>query len=176
MNVMSIPKLGRVEFLLRVALVVMTVLSVFAFVHSASAAGNTEIAGEGYFDEYDVCDSASYGADFALILEGDLEGCLYTYVESGQCRPSGTYIERGTEYFVGKYKDGREGTFRTNFTFTAKYDTCTEDVLDGQIFGRCQHPIMTGTGTGAFKGVKGRLDFKDDVDTGIAYYRGHLNF
>ena len=163
---------GRVEWWLRFALAVMTVLSVFAFVHSASAAGATQISGIGYFDAEDDCDSAAYGADFAVILEGDLNGCLYTWVETSECRPSGTYMETGTETFVGWDKDGNHGTFSTNFRFSTKLDDCPG--FEGQVFGRCQHPIETGSGTGVFEGVNGRLDFKDDVETGIADYRGHL--
>jgi len=38
--------------------------------------------------------------------------------------------------------------------------------------GRCQHSI-TG-GTGGFAGLSGVINFKDDVDAGIFYYRGDL--
>ena len=33
-----------------------------------------------------------------------------------------------------------------------------------------------GSGEGAFAGVTGRLDFKDDVENGCFPYRGHLKF
>ncbi len=53
--------------------------------------------------------------------------------------------------------------------FTAKF-TETGD----QVFGRCQHPLVDGSGTGDFEGISGRLDFKDDVEAGTVDYRGHL--
>ena len=45
-----------------------------------------------------------------------------------------------------------------------------------EIFGRCQHPIVAGSGTGVFEGVTGRLDFKDDIAAGNFPYRGHFKF
>ena len=137
----------------------------------SSRTGATQISGVGFFDEFDDCDFESQGAHFALLLIGDLEGCLYVTVESSDCSPSGTYREEGTELFVGTYK-GESGTFETTYKFEAKFEDCPE--LLGEIFGRCQHPIVNGSGTGVFEGVKGRLDFKDDIETGDFPYRGHL--
>jgi hypothetical protein len=141
----------------------------------ALAQGATQISGVAVLDEADVCDSGSVGADYALIMDGDgdLEGCLYTFVETGDCSPSGTYRETGTETFVGSYL-GEPGTFETTYKFEAKYEDCPN--LIGEIFGRCQHPIVEGRGTGVFEGVRGRLDFKDEVETGEFLYRGHLRF
>jgi hypothetical protein len=140
-------------------------------------AGATQISGVGFFAEVADCDFDSQGADFALLLTGDLEGCLYVFVESSDCSPSGTYREEGRELFVGMYK-GESGTFSTNYKFEAKYEGCSEEgfFLGAEIFGRCQHPIKSGSGTGVFDGVKGRLDFKDDIETGELPYRGHLNY
>src|ERR687889_302179 len=78
----------------------------------ALAEGATQISGVAVLDEADECDSGSVGADFALIMDGDLEGCLYTFVdhETAQSSPSGTYRETGTETFVGSYL-GKSGTF-----------------------------------------------------------------
>jgi hypothetical protein len=100
-------------------------------------------------------------------MTGDLEGCLYTFVESAKCSPSGVYLETGTETFVGQ-----GGTFRTTYRFEAKYQDCAN--LAVEIHGRCQHPIIAGSGTGPFEGVTGRLDFKDDIEAGNFPYRGHL--
>jgi hypothetical protein len=125
--------------------------------------------GVGFSDEDDVCDSGSVGADFALIMTGDLEGCLYTFIETQESSPSGTYRETGTELFVAS--DGA-GTFETTYRFEAKYEDVAN--LAGEIFGRCQHPIVEGSGTGIFEGVTGRVDFKDDVEAGNLPYRGHL--
>jgi hypothetical protein len=140
---------------------------------SALAGGATQISGSAVLDEADECDSGSVGADYALDMDGDLEGCLYTFVETGDCSPSGTYRETGTELFVGEY-NGKVGTFRTTYKFEAKYEDCPN--LVGEIFGRCQHPIVEGSGTGVFEGVRGRLDFKDEVETGTFFYRGHLRY
>jgi hypothetical protein len=141
----------------------------------ALAEGATQISGVAVFDAADVCNSASVNADYALIMDGDgdLEGCLYTFVETADCSPSGTYRETGRELFVGEY-NGDVGRFRTTYKFEAKYEDCPN--LIGEIFGRCQHPIVEGSGRGVFQGVRGRLDFKDEVETGEFFYRGHLLF
>ena len=140
----------------------------------AFAGGATQISGAARFDEAPVC-APVMGYDYALVMTGDLVGCLYTFVdhETAVSSPSGTYRETGTELFVGSYSGG-SGTFETTYRFEAKY----EDVADPatEIFGRCQHPIVEGSGTGGFEGVSGRLDFKDDVATGEFFYRGHLRF
>lgn len=140
-------------------------------------AGATQIAGIGFYAEAAECDYPGEGADFALHLTGDLEGCLFVFVESYECSPSGTYREAGKEYFVGTY-NGASGSFWTNYKFEAKFEGCSEDgfFLGAEIFGRCQHPIEDGSGTGVFDGVKGRLDFKDDIASGTFPYRGHLKF
>ena len=113
------------------------------------------------------------GDDYALDMDRDLEGCLYTFVETADCSPSGTYRETGNELFVGEY-NGEVGTFRTTYKFEAKYEDCPN--LVGEIFGRCQHPIVEGSGRGVFQGVSGELFFKDDVVTGEYFYRGHLRY
>jgi hypothetical protein len=116
----------------------------------------------------DPVDPVEY--QYALVMHGDLEGCLYTHFEPGVSSPSGTYRETGTELFVGVYK-GEVGTFKTTYRFEAKYD------LSGEIFGRCQHPIVEGSGTGVFEGVTGILFFKDIIEAENApyyLYRGHL--
>jgi hypothetical protein len=48
--------------------------------------------------------------------------------------------------------------------------------LSGEIFGRCKHPIVEGSGTGIYEGVSGQLFFKDNVETGTFSYRGHLRY
>jgi hypothetical protein len=125
--------------------------------------------GVAFFDEADVCDSGSMGANFALIMTGDLEGCLYTFVETAEPSPSGTYRETGTELFVAS--DG-VSTFETTYRFEARYEDVTDPATE--IFGRCQHPILEGSGTDIYEGVTGRIDFKDDVEAGNFPYRGHL--
>ena len=135
----------------------------------AFAARSTRISGVGFLDESDICDSESVGADFALIMTGDLEGCLYVFVETAEYTPSGTYVETGRELFVSA-----DGSFETAYRFEAKYEDPAN--LIGEIFGRCQHIIVADSGTGVFEGVGGRIDFKDDIEAGDFPYRGSLQF
>jgi hypothetical protein len=141
----------------------------------ALAQGATQISGVAFFDDPldPACeDPEGVGANYALVMTGDLEGCLYTFVDpDAASSPSGTYRETGTETFVAS--DG-SGTFETTYRFEAKYEDVAN--LSGEIFGRCQHPIVEGSGTVDYEGVSGRLDFKDDVETGDFLYRGHLRF
>ncbi len=154
-----------------IILVVMVLLMIVAPV---SAGGAMQISGVGFFAGAECSDAAGAGADFANNLTGDFEGCLYIFVESYECRPSGTYIETGTEIYVGSGDEGDDGTFSTTYRFTGKFDDCPN--LAEQVFGRCQHPIIAGSGDGDFYGVTGRLDFKDDVDAGNFPYTGHLRW
>lgn len=165
---------GRARLILA-ALAMMALYTVALTLPSqALARGATQIAGIGYSAGDGTCiDPEGEGSDFALTMTGDLEGCHYVFVESAVCSPSGTYRETGTETFVGQY-DGEAGTFRTTYLFTAKYEDCPS--LMGEIVGRCQHPIITGSGRGVFEGVSGRLDFKDDIEAGNFPYRGHLRW
>ncbi len=114
-------------------------------------------------------------AAFSTTMDGGLVGCWYgdTFVLTGE-HPSGTITASGTEHFVGCLDmdgDGTcggadpTGTFSTTYTFTAKYD-----VSGAEIHGRCNHPIVSGTG--GFEGVTGVVEFTDDVSTGISYYKG----
>jgi hypothetical protein len=151
--------------ILTVTALILAALSVPSL---AIADGMTHISGIGFFDVTGTCsDPQGQGSDFALTMTGDLQGCLYTFVETSVCSPSGTYRETGREIFVGQ-----GGSFATTYKFEAKYQDCAN--LTGEIIGRCQHPIVSGSGTGFFEGVKGRLDFKDDVVAGNFPYRGHL--
>ena len=152
-------------------LMVMVVLALMlATASPALAEGAMQISGVAFFDTRGTCDDREgVGADYALIMTGDLEGCLYTFVETAESSPSGTYRETGTELFVAS--DG-SGTFETTYRFEAKYEDVANPATE--IFGRCQHPIVEGSGTGIFEGVTGRLDIKDDIEAGNFPYRGHL--
>ena len=70
----------------------------------AQAAGTTQVDGSGYYDDItgDECDAPpSEFSDYpALVLHGDLEGCLYAHVLSGKFTPSGVWIETGQELVV----------------------------------------------------------------------------
>ncbi len=166
----------RLTIIALTALAVVALISVVLTVTPPAHAGGEgakQISGIGFFAEPEECtDPEGAGADFANNMTGDLEGCLYVFVETAECRPSGVYKETGTEIYVGE-----GGTFSTTYRFTAKYDDCPN--LQGQQFGRCQHPIVAGSGTGVFEGVTGRLDFKDNIEGGQAVnfpYRGHLRW
>jgi hypothetical protein len=136
--------------------------------------GATQISGIGYFDLDGRCnDTEGQGSTYALSMTGDLEGCHYVFVETGVCSPGGAYRETGTETFVGAY-NGTTGSFRTTYLFTATYTDCA--TLTGEVVGRCQHPIVPGSGEGVFEAVTGRLDFKDDIEAGNFPYRGHFRW
>lgn len=158
----------------RIPIVVFVVMVLLLLVVPVNAAGATQVSGIGRFaDEGECTDPEGAGSDFASVLEGDLDGCVYVTVETWSCTPSGVYLETGTEIFVVESSDGRSGTFSTTYRFSAKFEDCAG--LTGQIFGRCQHPIVAGSGTEDFEGVTGRIDFKDDVAAGNFPYTGHLS-
>jgi hypothetical protein len=141
-------------------------------------AGATQISGIGFYAGPSECnDPQGEGSTYDLIMTGDLEGCHYVFVETGVCSAGGVsggvYRETGTETFVGAY-NGTSGTFRTTYLFTGRYTDCA--TLTGEIVGRCQHPIVAGSGDGVFEGVTGRLDMKDDIENGNFPYRGHFRW
>ena len=108
-------------------------------------------------------------------MTGSLEGCWYTDVNTVKETPGGVYLESGEEVFVGSLNGGPVGTFATTYKFEGKYDPDS----GVQLHGRCQHPIVEGSGTGGFEGAKGRLDFKDIITPGALttyVYRGHIKF
>jgi hypothetical protein len=168
----------RLTILALTALAVVALISVvFTVTSPALAGGATQISGISFFAEGDECtdDSEGVGSDYALKMGGDLKGCHYAFVETFECSPSGTYRETGTEIFVGTY-NGMAGTFGTTYLFTANYKNCPN--LVEEIFGRCQHPIVAGSGTGVFEGVTGRFDIKDDLEADPVEfpYKGHLRW
>jgi hypothetical protein len=136
-------------------------------------AATTQIAGDSYYDTSGQCPTlVGYSSYPPLVLTGSLTGCLYTHVDEAKTTSSGVYLESGQEEFVGNLNGGASGTFTTNYKFEAKYNP------DGSEFrGRCQHPIVAGSGTGGFAGADGRLDFKDLVQNDpVTYvYRGHIS-
>src|ERR671914_1443135 len=108
----------------RLTLLTLTTLAVVALIGVVSRApspalaeGATQISGIAFFDEGGTCDDPDPEGEvpnFALIMTGDLEGCLYTFVDSAKSSPSGTYRETGTERFVATEEDGTVvGTFET---------------------------------------------------------------
>jgi hypothetical protein len=147
--------------------------SVLAVLAMPASAGTTQVSGIAVFNDEcqpPVGSPPSDPGDYPPIeLSGPLVGCWYTYVSASQFNPSGTYIEQGTEIFVGCL-NGSCGTFETTYTFTAKY---VDDTFAEEIHGRCHHPIVGGTGD--FAGAKGVINFKDDVVNLKFDYRGHIS-
>jgi hypothetical protein len=143
----------------------------------ANAATN-RVSGDAFYDA-DQCPAPPAGyEDFTsypgMVLTGSLEGCLYVRVDSAKETPSGVYLESGEEVFIGSLDGGPEGIFATTYRFESKWDP---DVSTGvEVHGRCQHPIVEGSGTGGFDGAKGRLDIKDIIGDPVTYvYRGHIS-
>ena len=139
-----------------------------------ASAGATMVGGTAVFN--DDCEPPegsppSNTGDYPPIdLSGSLDGCWYTYVSTSRFNPSGTYLEQGTELFVGCLAGAGCGSFETTYEFTAKY---TDDTFAEEIHGRCEHMIWDSTGV--FEGARGVILFKDDVVNLKFDYRGHIN-
>ena len=139
---------------------------------------NVQISGTAVYDmSGSTCSGPPVGYDDfvsypGLVMSGRLQGCLYTKVDTHEETPSGVYLEVGREVFVGSLNGGPSGVFATTYRFESKFAMGTE------VRGRCQHPLVEGSGTGGFAGATGRLDLKDIVaDPSDIYYvyRGHLS-
>ena len=147
---------------------------VFAILAMPATAGTMQVGGVGVFNatcQPPVGSPPANPGDYPPIdMSGSLDGCWYTYVSASKFNPSGTYIEQGTELFVGCLNGTSCGTFETVYTFTGKY---TDDTFAEEIHGRCEHALVDGTGD--FAGVKGAIKFKDDVVNLKFDYRGHIS-
>jgi hypothetical protein len=159
----------------RLAILVLLAVGVLvALPTTASAAMMTQLSGDAYYDNAgDVCGPPPPGyADFTsyppLVMRGSLAGCWYTKVETSRLTSSGAYLETGEEVFVGTLNGGPAGTFATTYRFEAKLDP-----NGAEIRGRCQHPIVQGSGTGGFEGASGLVLFRDIIPE--YFYRGHIN-
>ncbi len=107
------------KFVLLATLALLALAVAFTVHYPALAGGTTKISGLGFFANPGECnDSQGADADFAVKLTGDLEGCLYTYVETADCSPSGTYRETGHELFVSQ--GNAADTFGTTYRFEGK--------------------------------------------------------
>ena len=149
----------------------MAVSLLAAPVSAAPAAKNVHFSGVGIPGgpgDYGCTANPDGVPTYVILMTGDLEGCIYGYELSYKELPNGIFQTRDHEYFFGTF-NGKSGSWEMDEHFTSKWNA------DGsQKYGRCQHPIIKGTGTGDFTGVTGRVDFKDDVDLGVANYRGHV--
>jgi hypothetical protein len=145
-----------------------------AVLATPASAGTTQVSGTAVFNndcQPPVGSPPAGLGDYPPIdLSGSLDGCWYTYVSTSQFNPSGTYVEQGTEIFVGCLNGTTCGTFETIYTFTAKY---VDETFAEEIHGRCEHRVVGETGD--FAGAKGVILFKDDVVNLKFDYRGHLS-
>ena len=140
----------------------------------ANAAGAAQVAGNQTPVESCDGDSSTLGT---YVMDGSLIGCWFAdSFDNVREHASGTLQITGTEHFEGCLDlggDGMcsgdpEGTLSFSFQFSGKFDLVTF----AEIRGRCQHPIVSGTG--GFATASGVITFKDDVTTGIAPYRGNI--
>ena len=165
----------------RLGILAVLVIGLSVVGSAGASAASSQISGVAVFDTSgNTCPAPPAGfADFVsyppLVMSGSLDGCWYTKVEAFKDNgaPSGVYLESGQELFVGSLNGGPVGLFTTTYKFESKWDP---DVSTGsEVRGRCQHPIVRGSGTDGFAGATGRLDFKDVVADGSFVYRGHIS-
>lgn len=159
----------------QVKFVVVLLASVLLALPATAHAATNQLTGTAFFDPSPgmVCAEppSAYDSYPALVMRGSLEGCWYTHIETARTTRGGVYLESGRELFVGRLDGGPVGTFTTTYKFEAKLDAG-----GAEIRGRCQHPIVRGSGTGGFAGATGRVDFKDIIGDPITYvYRGHIS-
>jgi hypothetical protein len=107
---------------------------------SATGDGSIRISGNSVYSDCGVT-----GSDFALVMTGDLEGCLSIFVQGYSCREVNGfahYTERGREAFVGTWR-GRNGRFTTNYTVDAAYGAgfCQSLDFSLELSGSCTHHI-----------------------------------
>jgi hypothetical protein len=149
---------------------------------SPVGAATTSVAGMFVFDADSTCGEPPAGHEefdeLTFVISGDLDGCWYTNIGRGWDLgpPSGLYFEVGRELFVGRVRGGPVGTFSTTYTFESRWDPAYT-AGGTEIWGRCQHVIVRGSGTGglhAVTGFIGRTDVVTDVinDGTVGRYRG----
>ena len=115
-------------------------------------------------------------------MTGSLVGCWYTdtfvtHAAQPNGTPGGAIQATGVEHFVGCLDVDGDGTCSGGdptgtLAFTYQFSGMFDTVTFAEIHGRCQHPIVSGTG--GFGGAKGVVTFKDDVANGTSLYRAHL--
>lgn len=105
------------------------------------------------------------GSDAALLLTGDLEGCLSIFIDDFQCHGLDAfdlYLEQGREVFVGTLH-GKSGRFRTTYTFDGAYagGFCQSFDASLEVGGGCIHKIDGRSGV--FKHAEGLFTFIDVI-------------
>ena len=110
----------------------------------SAAPGNSDkeiaISGNSTFSD---CGAA--GSDLALLMTGDLKGCLSVFIHNYTCEELPDfdhYTERGRESFVGTWR-GKQGRFATRYTVDAAYGKGFCQSLDYtlELSGSCTHHI-----------------------------------
>ncbi len=169
----AVPKRDRSRKSLRV-MVVVALVSATALLGIASPAGagdserEIKVSGVGYPGGPGDNGCNEMGADYTIFMTGDIEGCVYGIILSEQYEEeSGEYQSRDHETFIGTL-DGLSGSWEMDEAFWAVFDTETGD----QLSGRCEHPIIEGSGTGDFATADGELRFVDNVENHTAVYFG----
>ena len=105
------------------------------------------------------------GSDAALLMTGDLEGCLSVFVQRFKCKELADYDllhEKGREVFIGTLH-GKQGRFTTHYTFDGAYAKgfCQSFDASLEVGGGCIHTIQRGRG--AFKNAEGVITFIDVI-------------
>ena len=146
-----------------------------------AGAATTPVSGTFVLDIGSACTDPPDGFyELTFVISGDLEGCWYTNIDRGRDLgpPSGLYFEAGREVFVGTVRGGPEGTFSSTYRYEGQWDP---NFTSGgtEIWGRCQHLIVRGSGTGGLQDVTGHLVrtyvVTDVVNDGsIGRYRGFV--
>ncbi len=160
----------------RLALIIILLAGSLLGVAAPAQARSSQIDGTAFFDSAPGVSCPAPPSDYdsypALVMQGSLEGCWYTHIEQARTTNGNVYLEQGRELFVGSLNGGPEGSFTTTYRFEAKL------AADGsEVRGRCQHPLVKGSGTDGFAGATGRLNFKDIIGEEITYvYRGNISF
>jgi hypothetical protein len=163
-------------------LAVVAVSAGFAFIVAAPASAATvQLAGvQSAPVDSTVCPNQTPNQP-AYTMAGGLIGCWYTdsfNPHNPNGTPSGNFQGTGTEHFVGCLDlngdgtcgaDDPSGTLSFTYQVSIKFDVVT----GAEIHGRCQHPIVSGTGD--FAGATGVITFNDDVASGTAPYKGHIS-
>lgn len=126
----------------------------------AAGDGSRRISGNSTFSDCGVD-----GSDVALLLTGDLKGCLSIFVQGYSCKELNGfahYKERGREAFTGTWRGGK-GRFTTNYTIDAAYAQGFCDSFDFslELSGSCTHHI-TGR-SGVFAATEGVFTMFDVI-------------
>lgn len=159
----------------RLAFVVMLMAGLLIALSVPAHAASNQLSGRAFVDTAGACPEPPAGYDdfSPIVMTGSLTGCWYTKILTSKQMSSGVYLETGQELFVGSLNGGGAGTFGTTYRFESKWDP--DAAIPTEIRGRCQHPIVAGSGTG-FEGATGRVDFKDIIGDPVTYeYRGHIS-